>query len=304
MKEVLFHWASVESISDDADGRRIKARMQSDGKALTKDLPFAFPLLPKFFNCMPQIGECVLICTAQIGNKESQRYYIGPIISQFQETKKSPYSMGYGKATSLLDGSRSKPHERLSDFADTEGAFPDKNDVALIGKEDSDIIIKESEIDLRCGVRKMGYGLDNPNLTGPVIFNSEDPAYIQMKYSPFTLNDGKSVTNIVSDKINLISYRDKDKYNNASLTHENSKIGDKTEPLMKDDDINSLMDQLHTIPYGDILLQILTKMMNIFQMHNHNWGQETPCQSEELKNEINDVYHLFTKLESKNVKIS
>ena len=44
MKDILIKMAQVESVIDDADGLRIKARLSQDGTIATKDLPYSFPL--------------------------------------------------------------------------------------------------------------------------------------------------------------------------------------------------------------------------------------------------------------------
>ena len=69
----------VESVKDDTDGLRIKARIAQDGEAPLEEIPYAFPLLPKTFQSVPKVGEGVFIITTMSGNKNSQRYYIGPI---------------------------------------------------------------------------------------------------------------------------------------------------------------------------------------------------------------------------------
>ena len=116
MNEVVFKMAQVESVEDSADGLRIKARLQQDSITSVKDLPYAFPLLPKTIQSVPKVGECVLITTSQLGNNQSNRYYIGPIISQPQFNYKDEYEYGRGSAISLLQGSDTSPLEKISNY--------------------------------------------------------------------------------------------------------------------------------------------------------------------------------------------
>ena len=82
--------------SDDANAGRIKVRVDTDGNKDTSELPYAFPLMPKTFHVLPKVGEGVLVVTGQIGNANSQRYYIGPIISQPQFNTKCEFDNGRG----------------------------------------------------------------------------------------------------------------------------------------------------------------------------------------------------------------
>ena len=61
MSQFIIKMAHVESIEDDADGLRIKARLSQDGLTATKDLPYAYPLLPKTFTSSKVIQGCFSI---------------------------------------------------------------------------------------------------------------------------------------------------------------------------------------------------------------------------------------------------
>ena len=223
MDEVIFKIAQVESVDDFADGLRIKARMQQDHTIGTKDLPYAFPLLPKTIYSVPKVGECVLITTSKIGNNQSNRYYIGPIISQPQFQYKDSYEYGRGSAISLLQGAEVKPLEKISNYSSTNGSFPNINDIAIVGRKSEDVILKDGEIDIRCGIRGKSEGDDK--LIGNVIFNQKDPTYIQLKHKNGLVHgdniEANGIINLVSDKINLISHQDKNYFN---LTDQNELI--------------------------------------------------------------------------------
>ena len=148
MGDVLIKMAQVESIHDDADGLRIKARLSQDGNISTKELPYSFPLLPKTIQSVPKVGECVLVFFSEIGNNNSNRYYIGPIISQPQFNSYDPYMYGRGTAISLLKGASVSPLEKISNYDLTRGSYPNVNDVALVGRNTEDVILKDGEIDL------------------------------------------------------------------------------------------------------------------------------------------------------------
>lgn len=268
MGDIMIKMAQVESVIDDADGLRIKARLSQDGNVSTDDLPYSFPLLPKTFQSVPKIGEGVFIFFSEIANNYSNRYYIGPIISQPQFQEHDSYMYGRGSAISLLQGASLEPLEKISNYDSTRGSYPKTNDVAIVGRTTEDIILKDGEIDLRCGIR--GKTANNKSLLGNVIFNSHSPAYIQLKYKRgLNTSQGReadSVINVVADKINLISHKDKNYFN---LTDQDN--------LISDINLDSIMEKLHQLPYGDILLEVLQKMRDAIVNHVHAYPGLPAC---------------------------
>lgn len=275
-RDYIIKLGQVESIEDVAEGGRIKVRLTEDKRVPLSELPYAFPCLPKTLQSVPKVGECALIITAQQGNGKSQRYYIGPIVSQMQEMEYSPYNYGGGKANSLLEGAIVGPHKPINQYSVTDGAFPNKNDVAIVGRKSEDIILKDGEIDLRCGIRQNANGDEDKDLVGPVILNSDNPAYVQMKYDRNLMGTmGDSVVNVIADKINLVSHKNADR--DVNLINPNSKNGQNANPLIHDADIPKLMMKLHQVPYGDILVSILEKMCNAITQHTHAMNGLPPC---------------------------
>lgn len=271
MKDVVLKLGQVESIMDDADGGRIKVRIVSDGSTPIQDLPYAFPLLPKTLRTTPKVGECVLVFPSEVNNDQSNRYYIGPIISQPQYNEYDPYDYGRGSAISLLQGGAVTPLEKISNYDDTKGAFPSNNDVALVGRNTEDIILKPNEVDIRCGIRASAFG--NDELLGDVVFNKHNPSYIQLKYGKNIANVGNSPTNslinVVADKINLISHNDPNAFN----------LTDNTQ-LIKQSDISDIMNKLHQLPYGDILIEVLQKIIDAVLNHVHPYPGLPPCKDQ------------------------
>ena len=263
--------AQVESVIDDTDGLRIKARTAQDGVKAVEDIPYAFPLIPKTFQTVPKVGECVLIVTSKMGSNDGNRYYIGPIISQPQFQYYDGYDYGRGSATSNLQDGYVEPLEKISNFDSTVGSFPEVNDVALVGRKGEDIILKDDEIDIRCGIRGEAFGDDR--LVGNVVFNRQDPAYIQLKHkNAIGYSEGQeanSVVNVVADKINLISHKDT---NSLELTD--------NKELIKSTEMDNIMSQLHQLPYGDILVDALKKIVNALVNHVHPYPGLPPCKDQ------------------------
>lgn len=256
--DVLLKQGRVISVNDDAHAGRVIVHIEQDN---TNSGEYAFPLLPKYLQAPVAEGDRVFVITEELSNNESQRFYIGPIVSQPQDFE----SPKWEKTTAALKGSEGKLSVSIDNFANTMGAFPNGNETALIGKKSEDIILKDEEIDIRCGIR--GVATNEPELEGKrVIFNSVNPAYIQLK-----LNSNKeSFVNIVADHINIISHKGKDTSVNGfpSITDSNE--------LIKKDDLSTLTSKLHPVPYADILIEKLNALKNALQTHEHNWVNRPP----------------------------
>lgn len=294
--DIIIRLGEVISVDDEYGGSRIKVRMEQDNGVLDKDLPYVFPLLPKTIQSVPKIGEAVIIITSKLNNAKSMRYYIGPLISQPQYQYKDEFNKSFGTATSLIQGGYVKPLTSIQKYDETNGAFPEINDIALVGRKSEDIILKDGEIDIRCGIRTKKvldafspeyYDVNLMNdLKGDVIFNTHSPAYLQLKYER-GLCKGKnqvadSVINLVADKINLISHKDTEYFN---LTNPNT--------LINKEDLDDIMSKLHQVPHGDKLVEVLEKIINSIANHCHAYPGLPPCNDDYIKSikssNLNDI---------------
>ena len=272
--DVIVKQGHVEYVEDTADGLRIKIRIPQDGNEPLENLPYAFPLLPKTFQSVPKVGEGALVFTQLSGNKMSQRYYIGPIISQPQFQEKCNYNYGRGNATSLFEGGYVEPLGKISNEMDTWGAFPNTEDVAVVGRGSQDIIMRNNyntssnEVDIRCGIRKDPV-VSNNDIVGKVIFNSIDPAYIQLKYKNSLTNGdlqkSNSMINLVADKINIISNQDENQFNLTNI-----------DELIREDDLDNIMSKLHRVAHGDTLVELLKLMIKAILTHIHPYAGMPP----------------------------
>jgi hypothetical protein len=270
----------VENVKskDGYDGLRIRASLYQDEcgnkKIKTEDIPWAFPLLPKVFQSVPKKGEAVLIFSKNKHPKDStQRYYIGPIIAQ-------PQYFSYSQkenATALLKQSDSNPIAKMTHLDDTRGAFPNENDIAVIGRGREDVTLKyddktkTSEVDIRAGIRTEPLNSINPNIIGNIIFNDVDPAYIQLKYKNGLATKGEnsanSIINMVANRINIMSNKD------SNIAHN---LNDK-DMLVVESKMDEIMDSLHQVPMGDKLVELLTIMKGAIMHHVHPWAGMEQC---------------------------
>ena len=279
MSKVLIKIGTVVEVEDNyskdsADGLRVRVKLNEDKPSDNNNLPWAFPLLPKTLQSIPKVGEGVLVVTDSLGAFSSgQRYYIGPLISQpqYQEFCKTD------DGTTLLQSSSNTPLEKISNDSMTDGAFPKKEDVALVGRGQEDIELrfdpnsKTSEVNIRAGIRQNPMSPDNPNMIGNIIFNGADPAYIQLKYkkglAPGQKHPCSSMVNVVADYVNIMSNYD---WNVADKIHDK-------DTLMKDDKADEIMNSLHQVPKGDKLVELLTIMKGCIMNHVHPWAGMKQC---------------------------
>jgi len=281
----------VVSIDDDEDAGRIKVRLHSDTRHTnTSKALDCFPLLPKVFQSIPKVGEAVIVINSKISDTDSNRWYVGPIISQPQNFYKDDYAdatgipntgsatsalKSHGSSEPLKDGVLTK-HREL-----TNGAFPGKDAQAIVGRKGEDVLVHDDEVMLRCGIRIKD---QNGNVPGNVTLNRATPAIDFLKYAadgmvvslskplPSSEEDAYNVTSINSlagtraEKIVLFSNEKANIYtqNGTSQFPE----------FMSKDEINELFKSLHQLPYGDKLVRFLDSFRKAYFSHEHSWAQE------------------------------
>lgn len=259
----------VKNTIDPTNAGRIQVRVPYDDlKENDEELEWAFPLLPKMLHVRPKIGETVMIINRDFDNERSGRYYLGPVISQPQFIYEE---LNENSALRVLQGTRVGADKNPETDPIVKGTIPDNEDVAILGRKDSDIILKDDDIRIRCGVKKTD-AFDKTKFA----FNSVHPAFIKMKhmrdYDERNLfYDGpryESVINVVADKINLIGTDARDKFN-----------ANDPDELINDEEVSRFITEAHQLPFGDKLIEFLRIFITAFQSHTHPWvgrGQ-TPC---------------------------
>lgn len=192
----LIRVGEVVDVDDPKRTGRIRVRIDGIDKddVQNTSLPYCVPLLPRFLNVMPKLGEIVLVFQYEHrkGIKytefSSQRFWIGPLISQINKLENDPKT----QARSVMTGGKLE----LPDFTvkNTPGSYPNSEDIAIQGRDNTDVIFKDGEIWMRAGKFKDTVEKNE--------FNDRDLGYIQIKYGGEnlvrTLED-KVITNYVYD---------------------------------------------------------------------------------------------------------
>lgn len=295
-----FYFAKVEINRDDFDGGTIKARIKNidDHIVDASLLPSAFPLLPKMFHITPKVGETVMIFVPDAKNPQMDRVFMGPIISQPQYEFKDNH---FFTSRAMLDTGITQPLGAPSNIPENLGVHPDREDVAIQGRLNSDIIFKPNEVLIRAG--KFVTTDKNEDIKK---FNKDNPAYIQLKHDVI-IKDGKktgskdeikgergTVTNIVASKINL-------------LTHAEGSprfiLNDQTNTI-SDDELLRIIKEAHQLVFGDKLIEYLKLERAAFINHVHAYHGRKPQDlsgSDDIDKYLD--YDLDSML-SKNVRIN
>lgn len=249
-------------------GRRIKVIFQED--EVTKnnnEAFFAWPLLPKHLQVIPKVGEMVLVFMSSLDNSNGNRFYIGPIISQDYYLND-----GMGEVSlSLLQGMGTNPLCHPSGNPENDGSYPETDTIAIQGRGDSAMWLKDEELRLMCGHKPDWAATSTVERADPgnLRFNRENLSYIQMKYGKFKQNDGtnfNSVINVVADRINLITHNGADKQSDVSVTD--------NKDLMTTQSINNFTSNGQKMVYGDDLVSFLNKFRDVFRDHTHHWSND------------------------------
>lgn len=258
-KDASLYIGHVISNDDNLSGNRIKATIYpADKRKTAREIPYAFPLIPKLVHIVPKVGETVIIICDDLNNPNSQRYYLGPIISQPQFL----FHEGSISATSLLKGGVMPELPSPESYASMHGAFPKTEEIAILGRKNSDIILSDDDLRIRCGVR-----LVDENNQKNISFNKESPAFIKLKHYPIKLEEGaQSTATIVADKINLISNVGQPYFNVAD-----------TDEGISDEEMKEIIEKAHRLPFGDTLVNFLSLLLKMFKSHTHKYHNLPPC---------------------------
>lgn len=226
----IFYWGRVVNITDEFESRRIKVyipeidsklgdfenfklenknirNLSDSSDSLVKKLPECYPLIPAYFHYVPQIGERVLVFmdryhdTIKEGQQE-KRYYLTVSTSQPQRIEFDPYDT---TADSLETDGKTKLENPISRIPTAKGAYPKKDEVGLIGKKNSDVLLKDSEVILRAGKHEK---------KNPTVFNRRDIGFIQVKNSSTASKETKKTKTVetqiippdVSINVSVIDY--------------------------------------------------------------------------------------------------
>lgn len=269
------YYGEVISIEDEFDGGRIKVKIPGlDNRIANKDLVWAYPLLPKFFHVYPQVGEMVRIFIEDINYPQRSRFWLGSIISQ-------PQKIGFDtiySALSTTNMGHTAPEPAPNTYPEADGVFPLKTDVAIVGKVNTDVILRVNELHLRAGKH------ENDDI---LKLNKLNPAQISLVFEQKpNSEDFYSNTVILSDKIALISHSGNPKFSAAKLNS---------------DDRKRIFDEGHPVARADVLVEALKIIRKAIVEHLHPYSG-VPVDTTAIINDLNAID--FDGIIQKNIVIN
>lgn len=277
--DTIIKIGQVESIDDEYATGRIRARIDED--RYNSETPYAYPLLPYMVHIMPKVGEAVLLICSNLNNS-SQRFYIGPIIHQPQFVNNDTFS----DAISIIKGYNDRMLPSVERIPETHGIYPKKDEIAILGRKDTDLIFSDNDVRLRCGVHKTNK-YDSLNSE----FNRLNPSFIKLKQHDTNFSNNTHTTaTIVSENINLISTVGTPEFN----------VSDVNESI-SDEEMAKIIETAHQLPYGDKLVDFLKLLLKAFNAHTHNYHNLPPI-PDMTYNAVNNFN--LNDILSKNVKIN
>lgn len=265
------YYGEVVSIDDQYDGGRIKVRIADlDNKTTDNQLPFAYPAIPKFLHMYPQVGEMVRIFIEDVRYPQRGRHWIGSIISQLHKINRD----GYLTALSTTNVSLSTPDKAPSTYPNAVGVFPSISDIGLMGRDNTDVLLKDKQILIRAG---------RHNVNNILEFNKKNPATIQLDINK---NGERSSILHLADKIALISHDGNPKLPAINYTEEK---------------ITELFNSAHPLGRGDIIVQALELIRKAIIDHIHPYSGV----SADKNSIITDLEKIdFTKILQNNIRIN
>jgi len=284
----IIYFGKVASITDEFDGGRVKARIKGiDDNIITLNLPYCFPMVPKFLHMVPKVGETVMIMVPNSANPYDNRMFFGPVISQPQKLEVDPH---YYSSKSLMTDGFIGPEEAPSGLPDATGVYPTKDEIALQGRLNTDIRLRRNEVLIRAGKFVTGNKFK---------FNKNNPAYIQLKHDvEVKPAEGKndpakkgSIVNVVASKINLITHED---------GRPRFKVTDQSNSITEEEQAR-MLDEAHTVPYGDVVEEFFSLIKEFVQSHIHPYHGDPADQTKTVQDIINFD---LNRVSSKNIKVN
>jgi len=258
----------VVSIDDPESLGRIKVKIPGqaakggDDGVATNDIPWSYPMVPKFFSSTPIVGEGVFVLIYDKQKTHSDRLYFGPIISQLNNLEFDSVDLtGLNSFTFATN----TPNVDFNRIPALKGVFPNATDIAVQGRYNTDLIFKKNEVLIRAG--KFETSKPNDNNPFSFQFNAITQGYIQIKNDVAITKPQEDKTqergtaiNVVGNKINLLTHKDGSPRFN--LTNQDN--------LISDEELLNILDTAHPLPFGDLLIEYLKLLKNAVINHVHS----------------------------------
>lgn len=265
----IIYVGKVISIDDNQETMRIKVKIpELDNLTSDEDLPYCYALQSQIVRIFPKVDESVLVIVSDINKNKNDRIWVAPIIITHEDIEKSTFFK-----SNVSIGIEKFYEKRIPSITpiNYNGILPNKEDVAFVGRKNTDVTLGDNKLILRCNYK-------NDDLT----LNTKNPAYIELHCNKET----KKTTNIVrADNVLLISH---DGFPNFKT-------------IMDDKEIENAIKKCHSLPYGDLLVDVLKLFAQAIVNHYHPYPTNPPIKEDYIIS-IRDFN--FDSILSKNIKIN
>lgn len=276
------HFGIVRQLVTDRNDGSIRVFIDGLDELIKSDdnLPLCYPLLSRFIHAMPKVGEVVLVLMGMTlenykEQKRGNRYWIGPVIENYEDIKDNnkagparPRNLTYDP---INVNSRNNTDTELD-------IFPidnlNKDDIVIVGRDNTDINQSENKITLRAGKHKK----DKPREK-----NNINPTYSVLEL----IDEKNSYSLTVGDEVYLISHKGRTKF----------------KKVLTKDDIEVLRNNSQSMLYGELTVEYLKILTQAFLSHTHSHPQKEPVKEDvilSLETKLNQIQELLAK----NIKIN
>ena len=294
--------AKVVSVDDVNNGGRIRVFIDGIDETSTpnNNLAICYPLMSRIVHVMPKVGEAVLVLMGSIiEGKKSQltanRFWIGPLLSNYQNIMNDNTDVfGMLNVKTMISTTKNITADPLQVKArnrksDEINIFPVDNttpplqegnldDVTIIGRNNTDIIQSDNKVTTRAGKH-----LKNK----PDKQNNINPSYSILEF----IDENTSYGLTAGDEIYLVSHKGRYKF----------------KKILTKDDIQELRDNAQSMLYGELTVQYLKTLTEVFLGHIHQHPGKEPTYSQNSKYRIEDLRKELQNIENllaKNIKIN
>lgn len=289
----LVYPAIVVNVDDPLELNRLQARIINldeqenivggkDRDRTDANLPLCFPLLPEFFHSRPTVGEMVLLIIENPLDETSPRYWMGPIINTQLKLK----YQGYKEAIKLFDQTLFNVNPTTQNKKQAPGILPGPGDIALQGRSDADLVLRNREAYLVAG--KFTEGTLDANIS--------NPCFLQLRQ--IIIDDARqeeiSQANLQSTNVNIFSPKGKFRDKNIARFEVNEELGG----------FGDIASSLHPAVFGDELIRLLDLIIVTLLTHIHT--PQSPLTPTPFSAEL-QAYSVTGKLQnliSKHVRIN
>lgn len=267
--------------NDPNDAHRLKVRIPGldDNIDITNDTNSWCNFLGYKGNAtIPKVNESVFVILSDVTKPYFNRFWIGPVISDFQNIDFDPYI----SSLTYTNGGIFKGNQPISTLPDSDTVFPvsedEINNVKLIGRNNADIQLSDNKFKIRnCYYNKETFKL-----------NTTNPSFIE---GGLNIDTNQTYQVLHSDLLVLLSRVE----DSGKVTNNNHSI--------TNDDIANIIENGYSTLRAEPLIELLKKLIVFLCVeHVHPYGGKGPV------NKIDSAQELlnfdFDSVVNKGIKVN